>query len=908
MATQRFFRVRRVQMTNLHSNLRRAARPALLLILLVACMLAASPGQGTAKPRPAVSHVQISRGKCVRQKRASKSSARARRGRLPRKCPRPHEAPGAIAVPPPAAGSGSAPGPPPAVSGGNPPTSEGNVGSEKTPVPEEPMADPEEPSSGRSGPIDAQAEDFAGQPSDVLLTYEAAASPSEASQCVGLASGQAVGFGGVDQGPAPKTIRLELVPGGAMPDEVQCPSESGDGVLTVSAAAPSTGGVVDDPIAPKYLTEVPFGRRSFWIQPWRAYLDTWPASRLTEAVGINFNVNAPEAASTAQLLQSSGFKLARIEISWGQVSYADPSHFVNEGSLRQRLVALREHGLRPLILLNSNSGGPAPAQAVTLTTTAPAAAGSRTVMLDQASAAAVVPEKTGFANLSFGGNPDILVTSVSGSGKATLSQPLATELPVGPHIGATLRFGPFGPPKLANGATNPEYQRTLNGWLEYVGTVNHLAAEVFGAGNYDFEVWNELSFGSQFLGESPYYSPVRVSGFGSITAALMEATVEYLRDPAHGVSPEVGITDGFASQTPFVGGGSVPVGTTALSKHLYASPLYFPRNATINGVKPLDALGRSDATGRNAPFTPKFTPNFGSAFPEYYLTAIQTESLIRDLSPDTNTIYGVPHGRDVEPPGGSPAEIWMTEYNLNTNTLLPLPTGNQDQYIGGTTEAQRELLQAEIVLRSLVSMVNKGLGREYFYAAAHNPGYELISKSFMNAVDADPATYPAGQSGGDTMTALPRMLSHFAGPGPSGQLRQLSLLSIAQEGDQAVWSGDGTAAHPNLYTRELLAVLPFQSAPTHFVIPFYVMTPNLTTVWNPAAPADSPTRFDLPDEHFRITVGNLPETTAAPEVSAYDPLRDESTPARLVSQAGDRAVFEISATDYPRLLSIEYDE
>jgi hypothetical protein len=753
----------------------------------------------------------------------------------------------------------------------------------------------------------AQGEDFGDAPADVLLPAAAGVSLEGATACTGIGRGGAEsGFGGVEAGPESGSVRLQLVPGGTMPRAVSCPTPLGSRAFAVTAAAPTEGGVVEDPIDPKYLSEVPFGTRSFWIQPWRSYLDTPPASRLLDAVGINFNVTAAESESTARLLQGSGFKLARIEISWNQISDEDPSRFVEEEGLRRRLVALREHGLRPLILLNSNSGGPAPATTVTLTTTEAAPAGARTVMLDPASAAAVLPERTGFANLSFGGNPDVLVTNVAPDGEATLSQPLPALLPAGEHNGSTLRFGPFGPPELADGSPNPEYQRTLAGWLEYVGAVNRLADEVLGAGNYDFEVWNELSFGSQFLDESNYYSPVRTAGQGSITAALLQATVEYLRDPANGASPEVGITDGFASQTPFAAPGSLPAGTTAMSKHLYEGPLYFPRNATINGVKPLDALGRSDATGRNAPFTPKFTPNFGSAFPEYYLTAIQTESLIRDLSPDTNTIYGVPHGRDVGPAGGSPVEVWMTEYNLDTKTLKPLPTGNQDEYIGPLTEAQEERVQAEIVLRSLVSMVNKGLGREYFYAAAHYPGYDLISESFMAAVDADPTTYPAGQSGGDTMAALPRMLSRFAGPGPSGQGRQLSLLSIAQEGDQAVWSGDGTAAHPNLYNRELLAVLPFQSAPTHFVIPFYVMTPNLTTVWNPAVPADSPTRFDLPGENFRITLGNLPETAAAPEVSAYDPLSDESTPARLVSRAGDEAVFEISATDYPRLLSVEY--
>jgi len=822
-------------------------------------------------------------------------------------------------VPPPTASPGSASEPPTTTPAGDSPDGEGIAGSEEIPESEEPAGpeepvdpeepDPEEPSpGGLSAPISARAEDFAGQPSDVLLTYGAAVSPNDASQCVGLASaGQTAGFGGIDQGPAPKTIRLELVPGGSMPAQVRCPVASGgDRVLTILPAAPSPGGVVDDPIDPKYLTEVPFGRRSFWIQPWRAYLDTWPASRLLKSVGINFNVSSREADGTAQLLENSGFRLARIEIGWNSLSYEDPSEFANESDVRKRLVALREHGLRPLILLNANSGGPGPAKEVTLNTLSPASAGSRTVKLSATSAAEVVPGKTGFANLSFGGDPDILIESVTAEGVAILSRPLSAALPAGAHRGATLRYAPFGPPRLPDGTVNPDFQATLEGWLEYVAAVSREATSVFGPGGYDLEVWNELSFGSAFLFEENYYSPPRESGSGSVTKALLDETVAYIRDPAHGISSDVGITDGFASQTPFASGGSVPPGTTALSKHLYAGPRYFPRNAVVNSIRPVDALGAPDSTSSKAPFTPRFTPDYASALPEYFLTATQTETLVRDISPTVTSIHGVPHGRTVGPPGDMPPQVWMTEYNLNTNTLLPLDATHPDKYIGPLFPAQEERVQAEIVLRSLISVVNKGVAREYFYAAAHSEGYDLISEDFMDALDASPNAYPGDRLGGETMEGLRRMLAQFQGPGPSGSARQLQLRSIAQEGNHAEFAGDGTAAHSDLYDRDLLAVLPFQSAPNRFVIPFYVMTPNLTTVGDMSEPESSPTRFELPPENFRITLANLPESAVSPQVSAYDPIRDEATPARFVSRQGDQAVFEFSAASYPRLLRIDY--
>jgi hypothetical protein len=375
----------------------------------------------------------------------------------------------------------------------------------------------------------------------------------------------------------------------------------------------------------------------------------------------------------------------------------------------------------------------------------------------------------------------------------------------------------------------------------------------------------------------------------------------------------VGISDGFASETPFASGALLPAGITAMSKHLYFDGIYFPINEQPGSIKPLNALGANDfttsGTTKSPIYTPLFTPTFHSQLPEYFLTATQTESAIRDLSPNTTTIYGVPHGRDVGPPGGPPTQTWMTEYNINTKTIFPTTPENPVTYDGpAVNSAQAAHLQAKILLRSLVSMVSKGMTREYFYAAAHNEGFNMISESFMSALDAHPNAYPGDQLGGETMSSFQRMLAQFQGPGPEGSAHQLQLLSIAQEGNHAEFQGDGTAAHPDLYDREMLAVFPFQSSPTKFVIPVYVMTENMSTVYNSSEPESAVDRFDLPPENFRITLGNLPETANPPTVSAYDPIRNESTPVRFISCKGNEATFEIAATDYPRILTINYED
>jgi hypothetical protein len=753
----------------------------------------------------------------------------------------------------------------------------------------------------------------------------------------------------------------------APPDISPGGSSGGPGHSPTSSAPPGTspspseadelpsesGEVVNDPIDPRFLTDVPFGSSSFWIQPWRAYLDTWPASRLLDSLGINFNVGAAKAEATAQLLQDSGFKLARREIPWSSLSYSDPTKLLDETQIRTILSALHNHGLRPLIVLNANSGNPAPSKHITLETTTTAPAGAQTVTLTPASAAAVIPGKTGFNGLLFGGEPDILISSVGTGDVATLSKPLPAALAAGSHLGTTLLYAPFAVPTLPDGAPNPAFQETLAGWLSYVSTVCKLAASVVGPEGYDLEVWNELSFGSQFLNSEHYYSPgsepaestggaesesssesaseaesapdpetagaEAEEGSGTLSKgqvtlavvrALLRGTVAFVRDPANGIPAGVGITDGFASQTPFPSGAGAPEGLTALSKHPYVSEESYPSAYSFDSIIPLNALGEHDIEKGST--TPLFTPAYDSLFPEVTLTATHTETLIRDIAPITTDVYGFPHGRNVTPPGGgSPLEEWVTEYNLATGKapiVGPDETTPQTGSSATLTPADKAHFQAKVALRSLVADVSKGISREYFFAAAPG-GLSLINQEFFTDLEAHPNTYPGDQAGGETMAGLRNMLAQFEGPGPGpAGPRALKLLSIAQDGNHAQFTGDSTTAHPNLYDRDVLAVFPFQSSPTKYVIPVYVMTRNLLTLYEPNQPQSDIHRFDLPDETFTITLTNLPETATAPTVALYDPLRNETTSAHLVSREGSTATIELQATDYPRMLTISYPE
>src|SRR5439155_7721529 len=118
---------------------------------------------------------------------------------------------------------------------------------------------------------------------------------------------------------------------------------------TGTSGQPNTAGApwytLQNPIDSRQQTLLPWAARSHWLQPWRAYLDTPPASMLRDAVGINFNVSAQAADRVAALLADSGFKRARVELPWGAMSYDNPDQIEDRTAIDARLSALKAHGI-----------------------------------------------------------------------------------------------------------------------------------------------------------------------------------------------------------------------------------------------------------------------------------------------------------------------------------------------------------------------------------------------------------------------------------------------------------------------------------------------------------------------------------------------------------------------------------
>jgi hypothetical protein len=636
------------------------------------------------------------------------------------------------------------------------------------------------------------------------------------------------------------------------------------------------------PIDPRQQTDLAFGDRSHWLQPWRAYLDTPPATRLRDAIGINFNVDPREADATAALLERSGFRRARLEISWDQIRLDDPDRMKSDSTLAALVGALKAHGIRPLILLNANHNGPGLARFFTAELARPAARGAREVRLTPATVRHVEDGHSGL-NSPDGKAADVLFTKVSASGRATLSKPLPAALAAGPRKAATLRYLPFGPPELEDGSSNPEFERTLDGWLRYVRAVVSQTRAVMGSQDFDVEVWNELSFGSDFLYQERYYDPPRERGKGDVTKELLKRTVAMLRGP-DSPAPKVGISDGFASQSPFPAPATDPAGITALSKHPYYGLKRFPEDALFDATAPLDARGhpsfQEEKHNGQIVRRDRFVPHYTAFFPEYILSGIQTEHMLRDISPITTDVNGTPHGRKTHPPGGPAPQVWITEANLD-------PTGADASNPGAVgsgpaerlAEPERLRLQAKAALRYYTAFANKGVSAIDLFAAK-DPALGLIDPRFFTNLSG---------SGGPTPVAVGRLARTLSGAQSLGRTRPLSLLAISEKGGDDQFKGDGTSAHPALTDRDVTAFFPFEVRPGRYVAAAYVMTRDLSQPYS--------------ETPFRFTIGNLDSKRL--KVSAVDPMSGRSVHVSLVRRGHNRATVELPLTDYPRMITLD---
>ncbi|MGC8843810.1 MAG: hypothetical protein ACP5QS_07705, partial [bacterium] len=292
--------------------------------------------------------------------------------------------------------------------------------------------------------------------------------------------------------------------------------------------------------------DVPWPKHSFYKIPWRAYLETKSGYDFLNGIGINYNVPDNDALAI-RLLAEAGFKTFRIEIGWSSVSW-DERGFNNEERLRKILSFCKEYNIRPTILLNAHHGVPCPVKFFTTKLTSDAPKGSRIVRLKDIDN--IVPGRSGLSNLTDYWAAEAIITDVDKStGECHLSKPLPKDLKKGEDVLiATLKYLPLHP------VGTPEFEETTQGWVKYALLVCDLLNDV-GIKSFDIEIWNELTFGSNFLerGINNYYDPPKVqfkTDFlhpGGHAWELARRTIEAIK----GKYPQIRCIWGFSNTTFF---------------------------------------------------------------------------------------------------------------------------------------------------------------------------------------------------------------------------------------------------------------------------------------------------------------------------------------------------------------------
>jgi hypothetical protein len=625
-------------------------------------------------------------------------------------------------------------------------------------------------------------------------------------------------------------------------------------------------------IDPAYLTSVPFGSHSHWIQPWRAYMETLPAQRFLGGIGINWdNDSSINPELVAQMLAKYGFKRVRVEIGWGMIDVNDETQIVkvHADRLRKILVALKKYNLRPLILLNAHSGAPCPLTVTQLTLSKNARAGDTKLELNSTSNLKI--GYSGISHLSDYWAAEYLITNINGN-TVTLSKPLPKNLTAGTTLQIdTLKYRPFSVPG------SSDYQKTMTGWNKYVETVSKFVTDSLGTASnskkgFDLEIWNELTFGSNFLYVNKYYTnePYQYQE-NDIWNNLVNQTIVYVEANSSKYTG-VNISNGFANTIPWPASSQQPARIKAINKHPYPSKKSYPQNEYPG--ENLNALGQKDS----------FVPSYSVYFPEYVATALQTETIIRDIAPINNEFYGTQRGRYARVVNGKilPVPVWITEINVLPEESDP------------NISVERALaIKAKATARFFCFYLNKGVTQLYLYNAfGGDKDWGIVQDNFLQYTKQANASYPSSDT--EYISPSLKVVGRIVTKMEEGLDRNLAktqalqLVSIQDTHNHYQFKGNGTQANPNLYNRDVFTFLPFQVNANKFVIPYYVMTRDI--------------QQDLPPENFTVEIKGINNVAS---VSVYDPTNDKNIPVKVSRNASsNNLILELTATDYPYLLNI----
>jgi hypothetical protein len=625
----------------------------------------------------------------------------------------------------------------------------------------------------------------------------------------------------------------------------------------VTLVLPSQGAAQRSLVDPSQLI-VPWPKHSHYKQPWRAWLETPTADRFLAGLGLTYNWNVERTRDDVemQLLRQVGFSRIRIEVGWNNVRY-ETDDLTDHAKARLTAIAAAatRAGIRPLVLLNAHHGAPGPSLDLARVATMDAPAGSRELNLD--SVEGVRPGYTGISNLTGFKMAEVIVTAVNPvTHKVALSKPLPAAIKAGQKLVLnTLKYRPLAEPGMS------AYEETARGWLSYVRAVARTLREA-GVPGFDLEIWNELTFGSDFVSAAAYYDPPLHQAAGSLLLEggrlweLARRTIDVLAREFPEATPIWGFSNVTFFHTPIR---ALPPGTRGQSYH----PYFFVNYRSI-------ADEQYGFVQNLEQFAPK-APPYRVLMPEGAGTFVKTESLMRLLEPAART---------QKPPRTATFDHFMTEFGFS-----PAEHGVEDA-------GQADLLRAKTVLRGSLFWLNKGLTALWFFSdfdSLDGKGHDLFPPEVarLDALPASPDAYL-----GLPLAALRHVTTLFRSGSRVTRPRSLQMAAAVPVGEVPGIVFDGADGRPPLTYLDVLATLPFQLSNTRFVVAVYVMTRNILE--------------PIPPARFSLVVSNVNGRTT--EVRALDSLHGVEVPVEVRRRTSSSVEIVLSVVDYPYLLDLREGE
>jgi hypothetical protein len=409
----------------------------------------------------------------------------------------------------------------------------------------------------------------------------------------------------------------------------------------------------------------------------------------------------------------------------------------------------------------------------------------------------------------------------------------------------------------------PEFEHLAAGWVDYARTLCTIAKEE-GIG-IELELWNELSFGSYFMGGQGInaYWPGRVP---------KEQMKDFLNPGGHAWEMSrriIGMAEREFPGTPCIWGWSnttffhtpiekLPPGTDGQSYHPYGT-----------GWRKLPE--REQASHQPWRCLEGGSPTYQVCFAEGWAhTFIQCESLMHLLRPDKRLVR--------KPEGTGRLRHYITEHGI-----VPAEAG-----VEGDAASLR--LKEKFLVRAVLFWLNKGLDRITIFQAGpekhdHGMGISLAKAHDLEALPPEAET-DAWLS--PALRSLRRTVRVFDGAVPIAEPRQFGVEVVKFGPERKVF--DLPEGKRPLYFRDLFTLLPFQVAERKFVFAVYVMSPTYNVE-------------DLPETTYRVMLRPFagPKCT----VACTDPLANRAVDVEVVAATDSALTLDVPTIDTPRLLIIE---